>query len=239
MPFKLLVLAGGFGTRLHSLLPDTPKAMAPIGTVPFLALQLDCWVTQGIRSFVFLLHHKADQILSFLESNRDGLLRDCEVISLIEPKPMGTGGAVAYAVRELGLDGNFLVTNADTWLNSGIRELTALSAPAMAVVQLSDSSRYGQVEFDQSNQITAFTEKNTMDAYGWVNAGLYLLCADIFNNWDGAEFSLEREVFPKLAKHAKFLAVAIDSDFIDIGIPSDYERFCRWIIERRREKLCD
>lgn len=238
VPLKLLVLAGGFGTRLHSVLPDTPKALAPIGVVPFLTLQLECWIAQGIRSFVFLLHHQADQIIRFLESNKGGLLRDCEVTSLIEPNPMGTGGAVAYAVRQLDLDGDFLVTNADTWLSSGIRELTALRAPAMAVTQLHDSSRYGQVEFDHSHQITAFTEKNAMGASGWVNAGLCLLCADMFKNWDGAEFSLERHTFPKLAQHGKLRAVAIDPDFIDIGIPTDYERFCRWIAEGRKVKLC-
>jgi D-glycero-alpha-D-manno-heptose 1-phosphate guanylyltransferase len=213
--------------------------LAPIGAVPFLELQLECWIAQGIRSFVFLLHHQADQILSFLESTKGGLLKDCEVTSLIEPKPMGTGGAVAYAVRELGLDGDFLVTNADTWLCSGIRELIAFRAPAMAVIQLYDSSRYGQVEFDHSHQITAFAEKNAMEASGWVNAGLCLLCADTFKNWDGVEFSLERQTFPKLAENGKLRAVVIGPDFIDIGIPTDYERFCRWIAEGRKVKLCN
>ena len=53
---KMLVLAGGFGTRLQSVLADFPKALAPVGQAPFLRFQLEHWITQGLRSFVFLLH---------------------------------------------------------------------------------------------------------------------------------------------------------------------------------------
>ncbi|WP_162142353.1 sugar phosphate nucleotidyltransferase [Laribacter hongkongensis] len=235
---KLLVLAGGFGTRLQSMLPGIPKALAPVGEVPFLELQLENWVAQGVRSFVFLLHHQADQITGFLGTVKNGLLKDCEVMSLVEPAPMDTGGAVAYAVRELGLNGDFLVTNADTWLGSGIRELTASRAPAIAVIRLDDSSRYGQVQFDDSHRVAAFTEKNAMGAPGWINAGLCRLRAGIFDNWDGSKFSLERQTFPELVQRGELRAVAIEPDFIDIGIPEDYQRFCRWIEAGRKGTLC-
>lgn len=235
---KLLVLAGGFGTRLQSVLPGTPKALAPVGDVPFLALQLENWVAQGIRSFVFLLHHHADQITSFLDKGKSGLLKDCEVVRLVEPAPMDTGGAVAYAIRELGLDGDFLVTNADTWLGAGIRELTASRAPAMAVIRLEDSSRYGQVQFDDSYRVTAFMEKNALGTPGWINAGLCRLRADMFDHWDGVKFSLERQTFPDLVKRGELRAVAIEPDFVDIGIPEDYLRFCRWIAGGRKGALC-
>lgn len=235
---KLLVLAGGFGSRLQSVLLDTPKALAPVGEVPFLALQLENWISQGIHSFVFLLHHQADQITGFLDSVKGSRLKDCEVTSLIEPAPMDTGGALAYAVRELGLDGDFLVANADTWLGSGIRELRASHAPAMAVIHLDDSSRYGQVQFDERQRVTAFTEKNALRAPGWINAGLCRLRADQFKSWDGARFSLERQTFPELVQTGALRAVAINPDFIDIGIPEDYRRFCRWVEEGRKGKLC-
>lgn len=235
---KLLVLAGGFGTRLQSVLPGTPKALAPVGEIPFLALQLENWISQGIRSFVFLLHHQANQITDFLDTLKSGLLKDCEVVSLVEPAPMDTGGAVAYAVRELGLDGDVLVTNADTWLGSGIRELTASHAPAMAVIRLEDSSRYGQVQFDDSHLVTAFMEKDALGAPGWINAGLCRLRTDMFDNWDGSRFSLERQTFPALVQRGELRAVAIEPDFIDIGIPEDYQRFCRWIEAGRKSTLC-
>jgi NDP-sugar pyrophosphorylase family protein len=235
---KLLVLAGGFGTRLQSVVSATPKALAPVGEVPFLKIQLENWIHQGIRSFVFLLHHQADQVTGFVESVKGGLLKDCKVKSLIEPTPMDTGGAVAYAVRELDLDGEFLVTNADTWLGSGIRDLSGSHAPAIALVRLDDSSRYGQVKFDNSNRVTAFTEKNAQIVPGWINAGLYRLGADLFRNWDGARFSLERRTFPELVQRCELRAVVIGTDFIDIGIPEDYRQFCRWVEGGRKGKLC-
>jgi D-glycero-alpha-D-manno-heptose 1-phosphate guanylyltransferase len=235
---KLLVLAGGFGTRLQSVLLGMPKALAPVGGVPFLALQLDNWIAQGIRSFVFLLHHQADQITGFLDTVKSGLLKDCEFVTLVEPAPMDTGGAVAHAVRELGLDGDFLVTNADTWLGSGIQKLTASRSPAMAVTRLDDSSRYGQVQFDDCHRVTAFTEKKALGAPGWINAGLCRLRADMFNNWDGSRFSMETQTFPELVQRGEFRAVPIEPDFIDIGIPEDYRRFCRWIESGRKGTLC-
>ena len=235
---KLLVLAGGFGTRLQSVLPCTPKALAPVGEVPFLALQLENWISQGICSFVFLLCHQADQISDFLNTANSGVLKDCEVVSLVESTPLDTGGAVAYAVRELGLHGDFLVTNADTWVGSGVRELTALHSPAMAVIRLDDSSRYGQVQFDAGNRVIAFSEKNAQGAPGWINAGLCRLRTDMFDNWDGARFSLEKQTFPDLVRRGELQAVPISSDFIDIGIPEDYQRFCRWIADGRKDKLC-
>ena len=90
----MFVLAGGFGTRLQSVV-EVPKALAPVGDVPFLRLQIEHWIAQGLNSFVFLLHYQADLIINFLEIEKTSLLKDCEVQWLVEPKPMGTGGAIA------------------------------------------------------------------------------------------------------------------------------------------------
>ena len=67
---KLLVLAGGFGTRLRTAVTDVPKPLAPVGDVPFLQLQIEHWLDQGIREFTFLLHHQADQIVAFLKAQQ-------------------------------------------------------------------------------------------------------------------------------------------------------------------------
>jgi len=235
---KMLVLAGGFGTRLQSVLPDTPKAMAPVGEIPFLALQLENWMAQGVRSFVFLLHHHADRIISFLEKSRSGLLKECEIVNIVEPAAMDTGGAVAYAVRELGLAGEFLVVNADTWLGSGVRELLGAPAPAMAVIRLDDTRRYGKVEFDEARRVTAFREKNPQSGGGWINAGMYRLDADLFRAWDGSRFSIEKKTLHDLAGQGRLQAVELDTAFIDIGIPEDYSRFCRLVEEGRISNLC-
>jgi NDP-sugar pyrophosphorylase family protein len=235
---RLLVLAGGFGTRLKTAIGDVPKALAPIGNVPFLQFQIEHWLSQGLREFTFLLHHQADQIISFLQSQQSELLKDCQVDFLIEPMPMDTGGAIAHAVKMLDIKYDFLITNADTWLGGGFHEIMQAAAPAIAVVNLADVGRYGQVNFDYSQLVTAFKEKNHLFATGWVNAGLSHLSVGLFENWGGKPFSLERDLFVSLVNDRRLKAVPLTTDFIDIGVPSDYHRFCRWVASGRKDPLC-
>jgi len=236
---RLLVLAGGFGTRLKTTIPEVPKALAPTGEVPFLQLQLEHWLSQGLREFIFLLHHQADQIISFLKAQQGMLPNDCQIDWIIEPTPLDTGGALAHAVKALGIKDDFLMTNADTWLGSGIVEMTQSAAPAMAVVLLADVSRYGQVHLDQSNHVTAFAEKNAKSGAGWINAGLCHLSAGMFKDWGGQPFSLERELLVTLVQNHSLTAVPLQTDFIDIGVPAEYHRFCRWVEAGRQIPLCN
>jgi len=235
---KLLVLAGGFGTRLKTAVADVPKALAPVGGVPFMQLQLDHWLAQGVREFSFLLHHQADQIVAFLQAQQAGFLKNCRCNWLIESTPLDTGGAVAHAVKEFDLHGDFLTTNADTWLGGGVPKLMKSTSPAMAVVHLRDVSRYGQVHFDHDARVIAFAEKNPLIESGWINAGYCRLHADLFKGWNGRPFSLERDLFAALVQSRQLTAIPLQTDFIDIGVPDDYHRFCRWVKAGRQTPLC-
>jgi D-glycero-alpha-D-manno-heptose 1-phosphate guanylyltransferase len=235
---KLLVLAGGFGTRLKTAVADLPKALAPVGGLPFLHLQIENWVSQGLREFIFLLHHQADQLIDFLGTEACRLLDGCNVGWVIEAIPMDTGGAVAHAVKACDLSGDFLLINADTWLGGGISEMAQSVAPAIAVVNSPNVSRYGQVHFDDEKRIIAFTEKKAQHTSGWINAGLCRLNADLFERWDGQPFSLERNLFPALVQNRLLSAVPLRTDFIDIGVPSDYAEFIRWVESGRRRVIC-
>lgn len=233
----ILVLAGGLGTRLQSVLATVPKALAPVGNVPFLQLQIEHWKSQGVNSFVFLLHHQADLIISFLQKQASGFLKDCTVQWVVEPVPMDTGGAVAFAVKQLGLVGDFLVTNADTWVGAGCQEVFQSHTPAMGVVELAETIRYGQVQMSENNFVISFREKDSCRGAGWINAGLCHLSAELFINWNLQPFSLERISFPAWAACGNLKAVALKTDFIDIGVPDDYFRFCRWIESGKKVKL--
>lgn len=236
---RLLVLSGGFGTRLKAVVSSVPKALAPIGNVPFLRLQMEHWIKQGLSEFTFLLHHQADQIISFLQSQQLSLLKDCKVDWVIESVPMDTGGAIAHTVKNLGLIDDFLVVNSDTWLESGVYELIKSQAPSVGVVNFVDVSRYGQINFDQSGCVTEFIEKNTQQTSGWINAGFYHLTPNLFEGWEGQPFSLERDLFPTLIKNRGLKVVPLDTTFIDIGVPEDYHRFCLWVESGCKAKLCN
>jgi len=231
----LLVLAGGLGTRLRSVVADVPKPLAPVDGHPFLHHAIENWRRQGIDKLMLLLQHRAEAIEKFVAEHRE-LMAGLEVCISIEPQPLGTGGAVAHAVKAFGLSGSFLVTNADTWLGSGVTELAGARVPAMGIVRVDNVERYGCVRVD-GGRIAAFSEKGCETGAGWINAGIYHLDAAVFDRWDGRPFSLEKELFPVLAAAGSLHGVALDTDFIDIGIPEDYARFCRWIASGKTEDL--
>lgn len=220
----LFLLAGGFGTRLSAVVKDVPKPLAPIHGRPFLAYLLENYRRQGIRNFVFLVHHKADLMKSFVEQeSRQGVLKDCEVKLIEEQQPMGTGGAVKAALEELTGVEHFLVANADTWLSAGIAKLLNTDSPAIAAVWQENTARYGSLKTDGSH-ITQFIEKSPNAGAGWINAGLYRLHSDLFKDMPDGQFSIENTLFPQLLKQKALKFTAIVGDFIDIGIPEDYEK---------------
>ena len=226
---KLLVLAGGFGTRLRSVVSDRPKALVPVGSEPLLRLQIKNWRGQGIHSFVFLLHHQAAQIIDFFKAERSSSLLDCEVECLIEASPLGTGGSVANAIRTLNLHHDFLLVNADTWLSAGIQALTDANSPSIGVIHVPDASRYGSVKLNARSQVTNFQEKSILSEPGLINAGIAKLSSSHFEDWDGHAFSLERDLYPKLIDQRVLIGVALRGKFTDIGFPEDYARFCAWV----------
>jgi len=225
----MFVLAGGFGTRLQSVLNGSPKALAMVSGKPFLALQIEHWLKHGVTSFVFLLHHKSELIIEFLKFEECNLLKDCKVQYLIEPKPMGTGGAICYAIKQLDFQGDFLIANADTWLGCGFDEMMKSSSPAILVVKSENVGRYGQILFNKRRIVTAFLEKRINSNPGWINAGMCRMNSIFFKEWDFQPFSLEHVTFPRLVSNKLLKAVILEADFIDIGVPDDYERFCKWI----------
>jgi D-glycero-alpha-D-manno-heptose 1-phosphate guanylyltransferase len=229
---KMLVLAGGFGTRLQSVVSTVPKPMAPVNGVPLLQLQLDHWIKQGQRSFIFLLHHQSEIIIDFLvhRSRYYGSVVSIEWI--VEDVPLGTGGSVSNVITKKKLAGFVLIANADTWLECGLREMIGTEFPAIGVVKVKDTSRYGSVSLDHEGRIDRFEEKNLdQSAYqsGLINAGLYKLPTSTFNEVSCKSFSLEKKILPKLSESKVLRSLLIEGQFFDIGITNDYYKFCDWI----------
>jgi len=234
---RLLILAGGFGTRLKTAVSDVPKALAPVLGKPFLQLQIELWVSQGIQNFTFLLHHQADQVIDFLEMQKFKYRDHCTFYWVIEDSPLDTGGAVANAIKHFGYEGDFLLVNADTWLGGGVNDLSVAPSPALAVIELDNVDRYGRVVLDENSLITAFEEKSKSSSGGWISAGLSKLSTDLFKDWDGCPFSIESELYHPLAKRNVLTGVKLYCGFMDIGIPEDYKIFCGWVRDEKIEKI--
>lgn len=226
----LVVLAGGFGTRLKSLVSDVPKPLAPIDGVPFLKYLLDDWIESGIAHFVFLLHHEAVQIQNFVDAyfsheSRGKLGATC----IVEPVPLGTGGALRHAITQAPLPDEILVANADTWLPGCMRQLIEETGNCMAAVRVADASRYGLIR-TQGDIVKAFTEKGSNTGGGIINAGSYRLKTSLLKQLPKDKpCSLEESLLGKLSVNNELRYILSKSSFIDIGIPSDYKRFQFWI----------
>jgi NDP-sugar pyrophosphorylase family protein len=157
------------------------------------------------------------------EQQESGILTDCMVDLIEEEQPMGTGGAIKAALQELPGITDFLVSNADTYLSSGVAELLTVEAPALAAVWQEDTGRYGSLQ-TQDKKIMQFIEKSPNAGPGLINAGLYRLSHNCFQGMPSGSFSLENILFPALLNNHNLKFIRINADFIDIGIPEDYEK---------------
>lgn len=231
------ILAGGLGTRLSSVLPDRPKALAPVGGRPFLDLVLDQLVSLGVTDVVLLLGAKHQAIVRFLEERR--MRRgsaDLRVRTSVEPGPLGTGGAVKLAARLA--DGPFLLMNGDTYLDFDAAALAARHRERHADITLAasyqqDTARFGTLELSEAGTVRGFREKAGSAGAGYINGGVYLLEPTILDLIpEGRPVSLEQETFPRALSMGKTVAAfPTGGDFFDIGTPESYRAFIDYLAQ--------
>jgi D-glycero-alpha-D-manno-heptose 1-phosphate guanylyltransferase len=227
----LIVLAGGFGTRLKSVINATPKALADINGTPFLTYLFSNWIRAGFNNFIFSLHYESEQIIEYLNKNRNTFLENCSIQYVVEPTPMGTGGAISFLLEKLYIEDDFFLTNADTWVEFHLDELDKFPESTIGIINVQDTGRFGKVEIDKDLYVTEFKEKDNNSSKGYINAGIYKLRKALFINTGLFNYSLEKSVFPQLVKENKIKACIIESKFLDIGVPEDYNLFCNWVKE--------
>ncbi len=225
---KVLILAGGLGTRIRPQFPDLPKALIPVRGKRFLERQLDLLVRQGFDDFTLCLGYRAEQIISHFG---DGAQWGAAITYSIEPEPLGTAGALKYAAphfRERAL-----VLNGDTYLDIDYQGLVACHAEqatykrvvgTLALVEVQDSTRYGEVIIDKDHRIIEFREKSS--AYrgpGLINAGAYVFEPQLLD-WIHSvrATSLEKEIFPNLTASGNLQGLAVRGHFVDIGTPEGF-----------------
>lgn len=220
-----VLLVGGMGTRLQSILPSTPKPLAPVGDVPFLELLVLQLRSQGIRRLVMCTGHLAAQIENKFG---DGHTWDIAIDYSRELRLLGTAGAVKLAERYLAGVSDFFVLNGDSFLELNLGDLLRFHRErggliSMAVRRVPDAARYGTVQLDGSNRVIGFNEKTGASVPGVVNGGVYVFSHSVLQDIPDGLASLERDVFPRLLNHGMH-AVEQSGVFIDIGTPDDYAR---------------
>ncbi len=219
---RAYVLCGGFGTRLRSV-TDGQKALVPVHGEPFLARVLRQLARAGISEAVLCAHYRAEQVakqLAYLA--RDAGLR---LMLVVEPSPMGTGGALLNALREQPATGRYLALNADTFLDIDGYELTMQAqGNALLGAQVDDRSRYGSLEVDADGQLRAVVEKGC-EGPGLINAGVYAFTCETFASSAVRVCSMEQELLPELLARESVSVIEYRGCFIDIGTPESLDRY--------------
>lgn len=221
-----IVLAGGLGTRLRTVVQDLPKCLAPISGRPFLEWQLRSLSERGIDRFVLALGYGADVVLDALKQPWAFQL---SIDTVIERDLMGTGGAARFAMDQIGLD-EAIIANGDTFLGGSMLamfspiELVDGELMRIATVQVNDRARFGGVEINADQHVTAFLEKGQSGA-GPINAGLYRIHRRAFEGQEPGAFSMETQLMPRLVADNALQSRNLAGPFIDIGVPEDYRLF--------------
>lgn len=228
---EAIILAGGFGTRLQTVVSDVPKPMAPINGYPFLNYQLNYLKYYGIKRAILSVGYMHESITSYYKNNFNGV----EIEYSIEESPLGTGGGIRKAIS-LCKSKSVLVLNGDSFFEIDLHSFsnhhyTFKSDFTLALRNVDNAARYGTIELSVSGggrgqKIISFKEKNNEAKPGLINGGIYALNTDVFLKKTKAEinFSIEKDFFEAKLNELDIYGIEFNNYFIDIGIPEDYTK---------------
>lgn len=223
-PEEAIILVGGQGTRLRSVVSDVPKPLAQVAGRPFLHRLLDRLASDGISHVVLASGYMAEKIRESVGDTWQGMA----ISHSVEREPLGTGGALQQAASALRGASGAHVLNGDTWLEYTPRALRAQVEAAnavigMALAQVVDVGRYGAVRL-AAGQVTGVEEKGGQGA-GHINAGCYFVTAKALAAMPTQPpFSFEEAVLRPACLAGQVVALTDTKGFIDIGVPEDYHR---------------
>jgi len=219
-----MVLAGGFGTRLGELIGHRPKPLAVIHGRPFLDLLMDELIDQQVTRIILCVGYLREQIIARYRTRSDA-----DILFSEETVPLGTGGAVKGAAGLVRSD-LVLILNGDSFCEVRFSDFLAFheSKQAQVSIVLADSrgrTDGGSVDVAEDGRISRFLEKSAAPAgrNPLINAGIYLMPKSLPATWEmPAPFSLERDVFPRIAMDGHCFGFRVNSEVIDIGTPDRY-----------------
>ncbi|MBR9860970.1 NTP transferase domain-containing protein [bacterium] len=224
MKSDIIILAGGLGTRLRSVVQDMPKPMAPVNGRPFLDIILERISPEICSKLVLSIGYLGEQVQEYLGNEYQGI----PIEYAVENEPLGKGGGIKLALEKCSSDQVFIL-NGDTFFVVDLEELrrehlTEENDLTLALKEMTNPDRYGTVEL-LNKRIIRFNEKIEGLEQGVINGGVYCINRALIIDFPQAsKFSFEQEILEKKLQDWKMGAFLSEGLFIDIGIPADYER---------------
>ena len=227
---QAILLCGGMGTRLRSVVSDRPKPMADICGKPFLQYLLEMLRDKGITEVIFALGYMGEMIEEYFQ---DGSAFGLKIAYSYEEEPLGTGGAIRNALPKI-MEEEVLVLNADTYFPMDYQGLYRFHQEndgdfSLATRVVPDISRYGAVRRDAAGRILVWNEKlgdGGQPLAGEINGGIYVMKKSLIAEIPEGKQSLEQDCIPKwLSEGKRIFGLPFEGYFMDIGIPKDYQQF--------------
>lgn len=224
---QAILLAGGLGTRLRSVVSDRPKPMALIEGRPFMEYVTRELVRHGIRDIIFAVGYKGSMVERYFG---DGEAFGFHGLYAYEETLLGTAGAIRNGGRFISEE-RFFVLNADTFYQLDYQRLARIQDEqdldmALVLRKVPQMSRYGRAALDADGILTAFDEKTEEAGPGTINGGVYLMKRELLDTIPEGKVSLEHDMVPKwLSQGRRMGGFVNDGYFIDIGIPESYLQF--------------
>lgn len=222
---SILILCGGLGTRLQSVIPDRPKILAPIGDRTFLDVLLEWVRRQGFFHIIFCVGYRAVDIRNHLTK------ATFPIIFSEENEPLGTGGAIKKALP-LAEGDDCIIMNGDTLCDIDLKDFVRFhrshNAPMSMVLSPSSRTDGGGVALESGGRIVSFEEKAGKTETRYLSAGVYIFGKQIASTMPSqGMFSLELDFFPSLIKRFPCFGYVTAQEAIDIGTPERYYKALR------------
>ena len=197
---QAVFLVGGLGTRLKDRTRATPKPLLEVGGRKFLDYLLDEAARHGFTEILLLAGHFGQQVAD-LYDGRDW--RGARIKVLCEPEPLGTGGALRFALPHLA--NQFLLANGDSFFDINLRSLPLILPPDGIAMALRNvvGDRYGRVKFRYCGVMSFHAPEEGVE--GPINGGIYVLSRAVAEAIPQGKVSLEGEMFPALAAQGRKL----------------------------------
>ena len=218
----VVILCGGFGKRLQSVLNGVPKSMAPINGKPFLEFLVESLAEKGFQRFILCTGFMGNVIQDYFEDNASRL----ELVFSQENRSLGTAGAIKNAERLIETN-PFVVVNGDSFCNCDFPEFIKFHRDRGAIITLAvcctdGRTDSGAVWVGQDGRVTDFSEKVGHTGDSFVNAGFYLLDRLMLAFIpEGITYSLELQVLHEM-KGLPVYGFPTGGRVVDIGTPERY-----------------
>jgi len=224
---KALILVGGYGTRLRPLTISCPKPLVDFANKPIVAHQIEALAKVGVTEVILAINYQPQAMMEAIKKFEDKL--KIKITCSQETEPLGTAGPLKLAQQNglLNEKDVFFVFNSDISCEFPLQSLIDFHTKhgkegTIMLTKVDEPAKYGVVVTEPDGKVNSFIEKPKEFISNRINAGIYILNGTMLNRIEPKPTSIEREIFPQMAKDGQLYAMDLEGFWMDIGQPKDF-----------------